>query len=133
MEYKEEGLELKPKLLEGEFIFCSLEGASYGNYKDLKPIASFQEKEGLTLVISKEKANRNNISYDSSFRCISLGLVSKLEDFGLTSIISNRLTKNKISANIFAGKYHDHIFIPSNKADEALIILNDINNKQEKR
>ena len=84
------------------------------------------------MVIPKEIADRQNISYESSYRCISLGLASDLEDYGLTALISGKLNESKIRANIFAGKYHDHIFIPSNKADEALIILNDINNKQEK-
>jgi len=88
-------------------------------------IASFKEKEGLTLVIPKEKADQNDISYDSSFKCISLGLESELEDFGLTAIISKRLTHAKISANIFAGKHHDHIFVPSKIANEALRVLKD--------
>jgi len=125
MEYKEKNLDLNPELLEGEFIFCCLDKASYGEHETLDPIASFKEKEGLTLVIPKEKADQNDISYDSSFKCISLGLESELEDFGLTAIISKRLTHAKISANIFAGKHHDHIFVPSKTANEALRVLKD--------
>ena len=126
MEYKENNLDLKPELLEGEFVFHSLVDASYGEFKEMNPIASIQEKEGLTLVIPKEIADRQNISYESSYRCISLGLTSDLDDYGLTALISGKLNESKISANIFAGKYHDHIFVPSNKAKEALLVLNDL-------
>ena len=65
MEYKENNLDLKPELLEGEFVFHSLVDASYGECKEMNPIASIQEKEGLTLVIPKEIADRQNISYES--------------------------------------------------------------------
>ena len=107
-------------------MFHSLVDASYGEFKEMNPIASIQEKEGLTLVIPKEIADRQNISYESSYRCISLGLASDLDDYGLTALISGKLNESKISANIFAGKYHDHIFVPSNKAKEALLVLNDL-------
>ncbi len=80
MEYKENNLDLKPELLEGEFVFHSLVDASYGEFKEMNPIASIQEREGLTLVIPKEIADRQNIPYASSYRCISLGLTSDLDD-----------------------------------------------------
>tara|TARA_B100000287_G_scaffold432926_1_gene493400 strand:+ start:1051 stop:1452 length:402 start_codon:yes stop_codon:yes gene_type:complete len=131
MEYKEKSLELNPELLEEEFVFCSHENSMYGAFKEMQPIASIQEKEGLTLVIPKKIADKNNISYESSYKCISIGLVTSLEGYGLTAIISKSLNQNQISANIFAGKYHDHIFVPSSKADQALLILNDLKNKKE--
>ncbi|GIS32886.1 MAG: hypothetical protein Ct9H90mP4_08000 [Gammaproteobacteria bacterium] len=37
-------------------------------FKKMQPIASIQEKEGLTLVIPKKKADKNNISFESSYK-----------------------------------------------------------------
>jgi hypothetical protein len=38
-------------LIEEDFVFVCFENASYGEHRELKPIAAFQEEEGLTLVI----------------------------------------------------------------------------------
>jgi len=40
-----------PVLIDGEFVFCSFDNASYGDHSGLEPIATFLESEGLTLVI----------------------------------------------------------------------------------
>ena len=51
----------------------------------------------------------------------SISLVhSSLEAVGLTAIVSGKLAAYEISANVIAGYYHDHIFVPEQFADEAL-------------
>ena len=87
------------------------------------PIATFKEKEGMTLVISEEDAEKFSVSYDSKFRCLSLGVHSSLESYGLISTISEALTKEKISCNVFAGFFHDHIFVHEDKANRALEVI----------
>ena len=47
---------LAPKLMEGEFVFCTLRDARYGDFAERSPIACFRESEGLTLVVSKAQA-----------------------------------------------------------------------------
>ena len=98
-------------------------GSNYGEFNSLNPIASFLEKEGLTLVIEKEKAKQANIKFQATFRCISLGVHSDLVSVGLTAKISSVLFEQNISANIIAGYFHDHVFVPSNQALRALDFL----------
>ena len=95
----------------------------YGDHNKLNPIASFIEKEGLTLVVKKETAKLNNLEFKDTFKCISLNLVSSLTSVGLTALISKVLADNEISANIYAGYYHDHIFVPLEKANDAFKLL----------
>lgn len=114
---------LSPVLLEEEYIFCSMPGSNYGEFNSLKPIASFLEKEGLTLVVEKEKAKQANIKFQATFRCISLGVHSDLVSVGLTAKISSVLFEQNISANIIAGYFHDHVFVPSNQALRAFDFL----------
>ena len=116
---------LNPVLLEDEYVFCTFLSSVYGNHDELNPIASFNEKEGLTLVIKKEIAELNNLEFDDIFRCISLNLVSSLSSIGLTALISKVLADNAISANMYAGYYHDHIFVPLNNANDAFKLLCD--------
>ena len=114
---------LNPILLENEYVFCTFLSSIYGDHDKLNPIASFSEKEGLTLVIQKETAKLNNLKYEGIFKCISLKLISSLSNVGLTAKISKVLAENGISANMYAGYYHDHIFIPLDRAKDAFKIL----------
>jgi len=116
---------MSPELLKNEYVFCTVPGGSYGDYKDLNPVASFMESEGLTLVLTIEDADRSGLQYESSFKCITLTIHSSLEAVGLTAAVSKKLSDHNISANIIAAYYHDHIFVPSEAADKALNLLSD--------
>ena len=115
--------DLKPSLLPGEFVFCSMPGACYGDFAGLTPLASMQEPEGLSLVVPLEAADREGLRYDSAFRCISLGVHSSLDAVGLTAAIAVRLAELDISANVIAACFHDHILVPAGRADEVLSAL----------
>ena len=117
---------LKPRILEGSFVFTTSNDELVHLMKTFKPIATFREEEGITLVISKDEADKFNIKYDSLFRCISLGVHSSLNSYGLISSISRELTKKKISSNVFSGFYHDHIFVQADLADTALQVINSL-------
>ena len=117
--------DLDPVLLDKEYVFCTFPSSRYGEHSNLEPLASFSEKEGLTLVLLKETAELNSLNFEGIFRCISLSLISSLTSVGLTAKISKLLADNDISANIYAGYFHDHIFVPCNKSKEALKLLCD--------
>ncbi len=119
---------ISPELIEGDYVFCSVENSSYGDYADAQPIASFSESEGLTLVLLKEAADRFGLTYDGLFRCITLGVHSSLEAVGLTAAISSKLATHGIAANIIAAYFHDHVFVQSELADQAIGILSEAEN-----
>jgi hypothetical protein len=113
---------MAPMLHDEEYVFCTVQG-SYGDYAELSPLASFQEEEGLTLVVTKEAALLAKLAFDSTFQAITLQVHSSLEAVGLTAAISKQLTLHGISANVMAGYYHDHIFVPSARAQDAMKAL----------
>lgn len=117
---------IDPYLVDESFIFMTTDQSLSSISNALNPIASFMENEGLSLVITQATADKNAITYDSVFSCISLGVHSSLESYGLISTISRELTQNNISTNVFSGYYHDHIFVQSEKADKALEIISKI-------
>ena len=93
---------LSPNLLGDTYVFCTLPGASYGDYAEAKPIASFQEHEGLTLVVTQQSADALGLGYEGLFRCISLQVHSSLESVGLTAVVAGKLAVYDISANMIA-------------------------------
>jgi len=92
----------------------------------LKPISTFQEKEGLTVVVLKEKADECSLAYSGVFKCITLNVHSSLDAVGLTAAVSTKLTQVNISANVIAAYYHDHIFVASKDAEKALFTLEEL-------
>ena len=115
--------DMRPRLLAGTYVFCSIRDAEYGAFADLEPLASVVEPEGLTLVVRQGAADREGLNYTSTFRCISLQVHSSLTAVGLTAQVSSVLAASDISANMLAGYYHDHVLVPSRQAERALSLL----------
>ena len=114
---------MSPELIDEDYVFCSFEQARYGDYPELQPVAAIAEKEGLTLVIPKTRADENKLVYESVFRRITLNVHSSLDAVGLTAAFAEALTAKGISANVVAGYYHDHIFVQAKVAKSALETL----------
>jgi hypothetical protein len=55
-------------------------------------------------------------------RCawITLSVNSDLQSVGLTAAFATALGNAGISCNVFAGAYHDHIFVPVDLAEKAM-------------
>ena len=117
---------MTPILTENEYVFGTLKAHNVENLALLNPISTFQEKEGLTVVVQKEKADEHNVIYSGVFRCITLSVHSSLDAVGLTAAVSTKLTKANISANVIAAYFHDHVFIASKDAEKALMSLNEL-------
>ncbi len=114
---------LAPLLGDDEYVFVSIPGARYGEHASLSPVACVAEEEGLSLIIPQSNADRAGLSYESRFRRISLTVHSSLTACGLSAALSAALAERGISANFVAGTFHDHLFVPSERADEALSLL----------
>ena len=54
---------------------------------------------------------------------ITLRIHSSLEAVGLTAAVATKLAKAGITANVVAAYFHDHIFVPVERADEAVKLL----------
>ncbi|BHH83093.1 ACT domain-containing protein [Desulforhopalus sp. 52FAK] len=113
---------MSPKLSDNEYVFCTVRGKLV-DYAHTNPLASFMEDEGLTLILAVEDAETEKLSYDTTFKHITLTVHSSLNAVGLTAAVANKLASHDISANVIAAYYHDHIFVQSEKAHAALCAL----------
>ena len=114
---------MQPVLCESEYVFASLNKDSRVSLAQLEPLGTFYEKEGVTVIVLKTDADALGISYQGVFQCITLKVHSSLEAVGLTAAVSSTLANEGISANVVAAYYHDHIFVPTVKANQALSCL----------
>lgn len=112
---------LEPKHNPGDYVFCVVDDLSKVDPKAI--IMLFREKEGHTIILRKELADRLNLSYSFTAGWITLGVHSSLAAVGLTASFSQALSQRGISCNVVAAYYHDHIFVDKKDTEEALNIL----------
>ncbi len=120
---------MSPEIQSGEYVFCSVNG-SYSEYAQLRPLASFAESEGLTLIVPVDLAEKAQLAYEGKFKQITLTVHSSLDAVGLTAAVATKLASYDISANVIAAYYHDHIFVQTEKADEALLALSEFGSSE---
>jgi len=108
---------LQPRLHPDEFVYCTAP-EPVGD-----PIAVFREAEGYTLIMPRREAERFGIPYTYPCRMITLTVHSSLEAVGLLARIATVLAECGISVNAVSAYYHDHLFVPVERADDALEVL----------
>jgi hypothetical protein len=119
---------MKPRLNQGEFVFCILDSFQYAN--SLNPLCLFQEEEGVTVIIPKHQADNASLSHAVVCAWITLTVYSSLEAVGLTAAVSKALTDANISCNVIAAYHHDHIFVPIQDAQHAMKVLENLSENE---
>lgn len=117
---------MRPSLGEDDYVFTTVRDVSAVMQTGIRPKAMFVEHEGTTLILTVADAQLAQLTFEGSYRCITLNVHSSLEAVGLTAAVATALAKVNISANVLAAYYHDHIFVPSAKAQQALDTLLDL-------
>jgi len=113
--------DMKPEMQDGVFVFCTL--PEHEITAGIRPLLMFREREGTTLVIRREDAERAGLPYQFPSRLITLAVHSSLDAVGFLAAITARLADAGISVNAVSAFYHDHVFVPDHRADEALRLL----------
>ncbi|WP_239020603.1 ACT domain-containing protein [Nakamurella antarctica] len=112
---------LQPRLDAGEYVFVSVPGAP--DLTALTVLAFVAEDEGATLVIPRGEADNRCWAYDFVAARITLLVHSPLAAVGLTAAVAGALGEAGIACNVIAGFFHDHLYVPVNRADEAMTVL----------
>ncbi len=106
---------MEPVLDDGDLVYCSLSPARAEEYFVLCQ-GYYVEREGITVIIGKHLADLNDLSYDLTFKRITLNVHSSLSAVGFLARITEVLAAQGYSVNVVSGYYHDHLFIQSNQA-----------------
>lgn len=108
---------MNPVLQPGEFVFSTAAEVAG------EPVCAFREAEGWTLVLRRDEADRLGIAYTYPCRMITLAVHSSLDAIGLLAVAAGELAAAGISVNVVSAYYHDHLFVPVERADEAVAVL----------
>lgn len=116
---------MRPELQKDEYVFCSIDPAVASGLR-LSPIGQFHEDEGLTLILAKDEAEANQLEFTYRCRKITLKVHSSLQAIGFLAVVTEKLAQQGISVNAISAYFHDHLFVPSDKAEDAISGLNDL-------
>ncbi|WP_214477487.1 ACT domain-containing protein [Mesorhizobium sp. dw_380] len=116
---------MTPELLDGIYVFAKL-APGVPQPDGLEPVMVFREREGTTLIVTEEAARTAGLT--ASFRCrmITLNIHSSLEAVGFLAAITTRLAAAGMGVNPVSAFYHDHLFVPADRAEEAMELLREL-------
>jgi len=112
---------MRPALHDGVWAWCARpHGASMDG---VEAIASVREAEGVTLVVPEAQALARGwpVAFRSAW--ITLTVHSDLAAVGLTASFARTLADAGIACNVLAGVHHDHLFVPVDRAADAMAAL----------
>lgn len=115
---------MRPELTEDAYVFATVEEGSWP--EGLRPRMVFREAEGTTLVLLRSEAEAAGIAYAFPCRMITLTVHSALEAVGFIAAVAARLARVGMGVNPVAGFYHDHLFVPEDRAEDAMAALNEL-------
>ncbi|MCF1709823.1 GNAT family N-acetyltransferase [Tabrizicola sp. J26] len=112
---------MEPELKPGRYVFATTTDAAKIAAADA--LMRFREAEGTTLILTPEEAAR--LALDAVFPCrmITLNVTSSLQAIGFLAAITAELAKLGMGVNPVSGFHHDHLFVPEDRADQALAAL----------
>jgi hypothetical protein len=112
---------MRPELIPGVYAFVSVpDREALGN---VEVVATMREPEGLSAVIADADAARLNLPILFRAAWIMLRVQSDLQAVGLTAAFSAALGKAGIPCNVVAGAWHDHLFVPLERVEDAMRAL----------
>ena len=113
--------DLLPVLQPGEYVFLCLKDPNRVSRADT--LAMFQEAEGLTVIMARQKADALRLPYEYVARWITLTAPTGLHAVGITAAFSTALARAGIACNVVAGFHHDHLFVSVADAERAIEAL----------
>jgi hypothetical protein len=111
-------------LIDGVYVFITI--PTDGVPDGITPRMQFEEAEGTTLIMLQSEAEALGLEYEFPCRMITLDVHSSLEAVGFIAYIATQLAKHDMGVNPVSGFYHDHLFVPNGREQDALDILKQI-------
>jgi hypothetical protein len=113
---------MQPTLQYSDYVFCTVQEEELPDIRP-PPVLKFREQEGITIIIDKQVADEHKLHYESVWSMITLNVHSDLAAVGMLAAVTDKLAENDISVNVVSAFYHDHLFVPVERAREAVKVL----------
>ena len=108
---------MTPRLRPGRYVFATVpDGHAVPG-----AVVTVAEDEGTTVVVPDTEAAGLDVEYPCAW--ITLEVRSSLAAVGFLAAVTRALADAGISTNPVSGFHHDHLFVPWDRRDEAVTVL----------
>lgn len=118
---------MSAELRDNTFVFVTVD--SNAIVPNIGAVMQFIESEGVTLIAPLDEVEKANIAYEFPCRMITLNIHSSLEAVGFLAAITTHLAKLDVGVNPVSGFYHDHLFVPEDRAADVMVSLAELSQK----
>ena len=112
------------QLGDGVYVFVTLPNGEVP--AGITPRMVFHEAEGTTLILLRDAALALGLDFEFPCRMITLNVHSALDAVGFIARIATALASEGMGVNPVAGFFHDHLFVPDGRQDDAMRILDQL-------
>ena len=116
---------MEPVLDDDIYVFATL-AHDAPTPAGLTPVMTFREREGVTLIVTRAGAEAAGLDAVFPCRMITLNIHSSLEAVGFLAALLPALAAEGMGVNPVSGFFHDHLFVPADRAEDALRVLQDL-------
>lgn len=112
---------MRPVLNGGIYAYCVLPSGM--ELRGIEVLATFREHEGVTVILEESAALAAGLEIRFRAAWITLAVDSALAAVGFTAAFARALGDAGIACNVIAAVHHDHVFVPVERAQDALDTL----------
>ena len=120
---------MNPLLEDTEYVFCSV-SVEQRKALGVAPVFEFIESEGITVVIPRTEAAQHGLAGQFPSRLITLRVYSSLNAVGFLAAVTARLAEEGLSIQAVSAFHHDYLIVPTERACEALHVLQAISTQE---
>jgi uncharacterized protein len=113
---------MRPELRGGTYVFVTVSPGD-ANAFGLGAVMSFLEDEGMTMIVPDRAASAAGLTGAFPCRMVTLTVHSALEAVGFLAEVAARLAAAGMCVNPVSAFFHDHLFVPAERAEETVEIL----------
>lgn len=118
---------LSAVLVDGLYVFVTVPNERAP--LEIVPRMVFREAEGTTYILLKSEAEALGLAYEFPCRMITLNIHSSLEAVGFMARIATELAKHNMGVNPVSGFFHDHLFVPDGRQQDAMAVLEEMSKR----
>ena len=112
---------MAPSLRPGRYVYCTFPDEVLP--EDVEPLCTYKEAEGHSAILEENEAIRHGLAHQFGCALITLNVHSDLAAVGFMSAVLRSMAEIGIPCNVVSAYYHDHLFVPADRAGEAMSAL----------
>jgi hypothetical protein len=121
---------MQPRLRDATYVFATV-ATTAELPAGLEAVMTFREAEGVTVILEESEALHAGLAGTFRSRMITLDIHSSLEAVGFLAAITACLAEAGMGVNPVSAYYHDHLFVPADRAAEAMQVLRRLSQEAE--